>query len=60
MPLPAGVNIPLTYDHLLEIFHAARVIRHVNYAAFAFMVYDLLLTFAEEVWLIPSGYRKCL
>ncbi|PVG01069.1 hypothetical protein CPB86DRAFT_773463 [Serendipita vermifera] len=49
MPLPAGVNIPLTYSHLLEIFHAARVIRCVNYATFTFMVYDMMLTFAEEI-----------
>jgi hypothetical protein len=49
MPLPAGINIPLTYEHLLLIENAARYTKCVNYAALTLMFYDMLLTSVDEV-----------
>ncbi|CCA76505.1 hypothetical protein PIIN_10498 [Serendipita indica DSM 11827] len=56
MPLPEGVNIPLTYSHLLLIGKVILVTRSFNYGLFAGMIWDMLLTFADEVkyiWKAP-------
>ncbi len=49
MPLPAGVNIPLTYGHLLLIGKVIVVTRSFNYGLFACLIWDMLLTFGDEV-----------
>ncbi|KAG8806561.1 hypothetical protein FRC17_004924, partial [Serendipita sp. 399] len=49
MPVPEGIVVPITLAHIRLIGYATRVVRYVNYAAFTFMLYDMLLTLADEV-----------